>query len=156
MDLKKTALVAAGLFLVTLVWLRWWTRPERQIPRAQARLMAALESRNFEDVSRTLADDYRDRWQQDKQIVMERCQQVFGQFALLDIEREFVDLHGADERWELSEKVRLKGLGGPIAMAARDAVNALREPFTTVWHRRSWKPWDWELKSVEHPALELP
>jgi hypothetical protein len=118
--------------------------------------MAALESRNFENVSRTLADDYRDRWQQDKQIVMDRCQQVFGQFALLNIEREFVELHGLGEQWTLTEKVRLKGLGGPIAMAARDAVNALQEPFAMVWHRRSWKPWDWELKSVEHPALELP
>ena len=156
MDLKKTALVAVGLLLVTLAWLRWWTQPERQVPRAQARLMAALESRNFDDVSRTLADDYRDRWQQDKQIVMERCRQVFGQFAMLTVEREFVELNSVGDQWRLSEKVRLKGLGGPIAMVAREEVNALHEPFTMVWHRRSWKPWDWELQSVEHPALELP
>lgn len=156
MDLKKTALVSAGLSLFAVAWLRWWTQPERQVPRAQARLVAALERRNFEDMSRMLADDYRDRWQQDKPIVIERARQVFGQFAILTIEREPSGIEPQEEGWALVEKVRLKGLGGPIAMAARDEVNALREPFTMVWRRRSWKPWDWELKSVEHPALELP
>jgi hypothetical protein len=116
----------------------------------------ALERRNFQDVSRLLADDYRDRWQQDKSIVIERCQQVFGQFAMLTIEHERGDLQAQGDRWALGERVRLKGLGGPIAIAAREEVNALPGRFTMIWQRRSWKPWDWELKSVEHPGLELP
>jgi hypothetical protein len=156
MDRKKTTVLIAGILLVAGAWLRWWIQPERQIPRAQARLVAALERRDFAEVSRILADDYRDRWQQDKLIVIERCRNVFGQFAMLSIERKFQELQARDEQWALSEKVRLKGLGGPLAMAARDEVNALRDPFTMIWHRRSWKPWDWELKSVEHPTLELP
>jgi len=40
-------------------------------------------------------------------------------------------------------------------MAARDEVNALREPFVMEWRRRG-KPWEWELKSVTQPELELP
>jgi hypothetical protein len=155
MDLKKTAVLAAATSLIAAAWLRWWVQPERQVPRAQARLTTALERRNFDELSRMIADDYRDRWQQDKPIVLDRCRQVFGQFGMLTIEREPEGIETQDGRWALSEKVRLKGLGGPLAMAARDEVNALREPFVMIWHRRSWKPWDWELKSVEHPALEL-
>ena len=149
-------MLVAGLLLFAAAWLRWWTQPERQVPRAQARLTAAVESRDFAELTRMIADDYRDQWQQDKPIVIERCRQVFGQFAMLDIEREPRELQARDGHWALSERVSLKGLGGPLAMMARDEVNALREPFTMLWHRRSWKPWDWELKSVEHPALELP
>jgi len=156
MDFKKIVLLAAGTLLVGALWLNWWTQPERQIPRAQARLLAAIERRNFQDMSHMLADNYSDRWQQDKSIVTGRCREVFADFALLTIEHAPQGLQPRDDAWALSEKVQIKGLGGPIALAARDGINALREPFTMLWHQRSWKPWDWELRSVEHPTLELP
>jgi hypothetical protein len=41
-------------------------------------------------------------------------------------------------------------------MYARDEVNALREPFTMTWRKKSWKPWDWELIRVEQPELRIP
>ena len=103
-----------------------------------------------------VAEDYRDRWQHDKAIVMERSREVFGQFVMLTVERESRGLRGDSGRWFLTERMRLKGLGGPLAMLARDTVNALREPFVTEWRQRSWKPWDWELQSVTQPELELP
>ena len=40
-----------------------------------------------------------------------------------------------------------------LAMAARDAVSALHEPFVMEWRKRSWKPWDWELQSAAQPEL---
>ena len=107
-------------------------------------------------MSGLLAGDYRDRWQQDKAIVMQRSRDVFGQFVMLTVERESRGLRMDSGRWLLTEKVRLKGLGGPLAMAARDVVNALHEPFVMEWRQRSRKPWDWELQSVAQPELELP
>ena len=103
-----------------------------------------------------LAADYRDRWQQDKALVLERSREVFGQFAMLTVQRESRGLRMDSGRFFLTEKLRLKGLGGPRAMAARDAVNVLREPFVMEWRQRSRQPWDWELKSVAQPELELP
>ena len=103
-----------------------------------------------------LAADYRDRWQQDKAGVIERSREVFGQFAMLTVERESRGLRVESGGFFLTEKITFKGLGGPVAMAARDAVNALRDPFVMEWRRRSGKPWDWELKSVAQPELELP
>ena len=143
------------MLLVTL-WLRWWLQPERQIPRAQARFLSSIEKRDFDAMARLLAADYRDRWQQDKATVIERSREVFGQFVMLTVEREARGLRAESGTWFLTEKLRLKGIGGPLAMAARDAVNALPEPFVTEWRQRSGKPWDWELKSVAHPGLELP
>ena len=149
-------MLLAGIFLLAALWLRWWWQPERQIPRAQARLLSSIAKRDFTAMGAMLAADYRDRWQQDRAAVIERSGEVFGQFVMLAFEREPRELRAESGSWFLSEKVRLKGLGGPLAMAARDAVNALREPFVTEWRRRSGKPWDWELKSVTQPELELP
>ena len=156
MDLKKAALVLVGILLFAALWLRSWLLPERQIPRAQARLLSAVESRDFDAMTALLAADYRDRWQQDRTSVVARSREVFGQFATLTIEREQTGLRAQSGSWFLSEKLRLKGLGGPLAMAARETVNGLRQPFTMEWRRRSWKPWDWELKSVTQPEVELP
>ena len=35
-----------------------------------------------------LATDYRDRWRHDRATVVERSREVFGQFAMLTVERE--------------------------------------------------------------------
>ena len=146
----------AGVLFLAALWLRGWVQPERQIPRAQARLLSSIEERDFTAMAAMLATDYRDRWEHDKALVMERSREVFGQFAMLAVERESRGIRADSGSWFLTEKVRLKGLGGPLAMAARDAVNGLREPFVMEWRQRSWKPWDWELKSVTQPELELP
>ncbi|MEO6787754.1 MAG: hypothetical protein ABI318_16630 [Chthoniobacteraceae bacterium] len=156
MNLKKTALLLGGILIVAALWLRWWLQPERQIPRAQARLLSAVAHRDFDVLSALLAADYGDRWRQDRVAVIARSREVFGQFATLTIDREPRGLREESAHWFLAEKIRLTGLGGPLAMAARETVNALREPFVTEWHRRGWKPWDWELKSVAQPELELP
>ncbi len=154
--MKKIALLLVGLALLAALWLRWWLKPERQIPRAQARLLSCLEKRDFAAMEGLLAADYRDRWEHDKATALSRSCEVFGQFATLTVEHETRGLRAESGRWLLTEKVILKGLGGPLAMAARDRVGALREPFTMEWRRRSWKPWDWELQSVAQPELELP
>ena len=148
-------MLGAGVLLAAL-WLRWWSRPERQIPRAQARLLSSVEKRDFDALAGMIAGDYRDRWQQDRATLIVRSREVFGQFVMLTIGREPRGLRSESGSWFLAEKVTLKGLGGPLAMAARDSVNALRAPFVMEWRQRSWKPWDWELRSIAQPELELP
>ncbi len=154
--MKKTALLLAGILLLAALWLCWWLRAERQIPRAQARLLSAIERRDFDAMAGLIAADYGDRWQQDRATVIAQCREVFTQFVTLTIRREARGLRVESGSAFLSEKITLAGIGGPFAMAARDTVNGLRAPFVTEWRRRSWKPWDWELKSVAHPDLELP
>ena len=145
-----------GILFLGALWLRSWLLPERQIPRAQARLLSAIERRDFDAMAGMLANDYRDRWQQGRATVVARSREVFGQFATLTIEREQSALRAESGSWFLSEKLRLKGLGGPLAMAARETLNGLHQPFVMEWRRRGWKPWDWELKSVAQPEVELP
>ena len=156
MNLKNIARWVGGLIVVAILWFCWWVQPERQVRRAQGRFFSTVEKRNFEALSRLVAEDYRDRWQQDKAIVLRGCREVFSQFMMLTIERADSRAGRKRDSWVLREKLTMKGLGGPLAMVARDEVNRLREPFAMTWRRRSWKPWDWELIAVDHPTLELP
>lgn len=142
--------------LVAALWLRWWLQPERQIPRAQARLLSAIERRDFDAMSAIIAPTYRDRWQHDKATVIGQSREVFGQFVTLTITRETRGLRAGSGGWMLSEKIMVNGIGGPLAMAARDTVNGLRAPFVMEWRQRGAKPWDWELHSVANPELDLP
>lgn len=137
-------------------WLFWWIQPERQLSRVQGRLLSMLEKRDFDSMGHLIAEDYGDRWRHDKAFVVRECRVVFGQFLTLTIERGEGSAAIEAGRGIVREKVTLRGFGGALAMFARDDVNALREPFTMTWHKRGWKPWDWELVSIEQPELVLP
>ena len=144
------------MLVLAVVGMYWWVQPERQVRRAQGRLFSALESRDFEAMAGLIAGDYVDRWQHDKAFVVRECQTVFGQFLTLSIERSDPRAEMGAGFWNVRERVKLKGFGGPLAMFARDEVNALREPFTMTWRKRGWMFSDWELTSVNHPDLTLP
>jgi hypothetical protein len=107
-------------------------------------------------MSRLLADDYRDRWGHDKAAVVGRSRLIFGQYQMLSIGRESQGVEAGTEGSVIREKLTMKGFGGALAVAAKDEVNRLREPFAMTWRRRSWKPWDWELASVGQSELRLP
>lgn len=156
MRLNNGILAGVGVLAIAASALAWWAQEERQIPRAQARLLSSIEDRDFAALEKMIAADFRDAWRHDKRWVMENCREIFGQFAMLTLERDGGrPVPGTGVR-SYSEKLRIRGFGGPFAMAVRGTVNGLREPFVTEWRQRSWKPWDWELTSVSHPTLELP
>lgn len=153
----KQALRWIGIAALALaIWLIWWSRPERQIRRAQSRLLAAIESHDYPALAHLLAQDYRDRWENDKEIVLRRCPQVFDQFLTLDIEGEILNTTLEGEKGTVAQKIVVKGIGGGLAMYARDEVNQLKSPFTMHWRKWGWKPWEWELISIEHPELRIP
>jgi hypothetical protein len=144
-------------FIALLIWLVWWCQPERQVRRAQRRMLDAIESRNRESFAAMLAQDYRDRWEHDKGIVARRCGEVFAHFMTLDIEGENRGTaEEPDGTWVVTQKITVTGLGDGYAMAAREYINALREPFSMTWRKRGWKPWDWELTTVAQPELRVP
>jgi hypothetical protein len=156
MDFKQ-ALRLLGIAVLALgIWLIWWSRPERQVRRAQARLLDAVESRDYPALARLMAEDYRDAWEHDKANVLRRVPQVFDQFLTLDIEGEISATQAEAADWMVRQKIVVTGIGGALGMYARDEVNKLKEPFVMRWRKRGWKPWDWELTRIEQPELRLP
>jgi hypothetical protein len=151
--MKRNWIIAAVLILGVALWLWGWCQPERQVRRAQARFLAAAESGDFDSLAELIAEDYRDGWGHDKAFVLRASKEVFPRFVLIDINREERGVEQAGADWVLREKLTISGLGDGLAIAVRNRVNGLREPFTTTWRKKGWKPWDWELVSMEQPEI---
>ena len=156
MDFKQALRLLGIAVLALAIWLIWWSRPERQVRRAQVRLLDALESRDYPALARLMAEDYRDAWDHDKANVLRRAPQVFDQFLTLDIEGEISSTVQEATDWVVRQKIVVKGFGGALGMHARDEVNRLKEPFTMRWRKRGWKPWDWELTRIDQSELRVP
>jgi hypothetical protein len=153
MNMNRRLLIGLVAVLIFGIWLYRWCQPERQVRRAQGRWLAAAESGDIDSFAEMMAADYRDGWGHDKTFVVKAARQVFPNFQILSIDRTEVSLEMAGEQAVLTEKMSMRGLGGPIAMAVRERANQLKQPFTMKWRKHGWKPWDWELTSIEQPEI---
>jgi hypothetical protein len=156
MDIIKKYAVWIGFTLVIVALaLLWWLQPERQVRRAQKRLIAALESRDFAAFERMLADDYRDGWGHNKANVVSRSSEVFRQFLFLTIAHEEKSLVFNGGAWVVSEKITMKGTGGPLANYAMEEVAKLTQPFAISW-RNNGGATKWVVTAVNQPELNIP
>lgn len=146
----------AGLLVALIVGVylvRLW-QPERQIELHNAHLLSQIEKKNWANVAEFVADDYQDRWGNDRALLLERLREVFR--ALPNVR---IDSIGAVTRTENSSgywtaKITIHATG-EFAPVIEARVNSLAAPFELEWRHRSAKPWDWKLVSVRNPELEI-
>jgi len=151
-NLGRTAVVLALLLAVSL-YFRW--QPERQIERHQAILLKALGDRNWKKVNRLLAPDFRLRTGHDREWLLREGREVLRQFIALEIRPVDPVLERPEpDKGTIRSRLQIRGSGSPIAQHAKDAVNNAREPFRFVWKHQSWKPWDWQLITIDHPLMD--
>ena len=155
MDGKSLRLTLGLAALALAIFLALLWQPARQVRLHQRHLLKAVEKRNWTNVGKFIGAEYRDRWEHDKENVIGQSRQVFGQFLFCNIAAEEHSLILADDAATIGVRLAITGSGGPIAEMVKQRVNALTEPFTFKWTRRSWKPWDWELLSVDQPQLDI-
>jgi hypothetical protein len=155
MNFTRPVLGSAAASLVVALWLAWLWQPERQVRWHTAGFLGAIQRRNDDKMEGFIAEEYSDRWGHDKRFVITASRQVFQQFVFLTIEHQVLaaSLEGGSGR--IVARVKISGQGGPVAEYVMGRVNGLAEPFAFVWRKRSGRPWDWELISVEHPSLEI-
>ncbi len=147
----------AAIVLALLVggWLVYRWQPERQIERHQAALLEALGDRNWKRVNRLLAPDFRLRTGHDREWLIREGREVLRQFIALEIKPVDPVLERPEpDKGTVRSRLQVKGSGSPIAQHARDAVNNDPEPFLFVWKHQSWKPWDWQLMTIDHPLMD--
>jgi hypothetical protein len=151
---RKYAVWIGFTVLFAALALFWWLQPERQVRRAQKRLIAALESRDIAAFGSMLANDYRDSWGHNKANVTSQASEVLRQFLFLTIERKETLLEFRGDTWILSEKITIKGTGGPLASYAKDEVNRLAGPFTVSW-RNAGGATKWQISEISQPELTV-
>jgi hypothetical protein len=155
MDFRRIALGIVGALVVASLYLSWLWQPERQVRRHQAALIKAAEKRNWQDAGALVSDTYADRWEHDKEFVIDGSREVFRQFLFLTIQQEILASSVAGGVGRVEARLRISGSGSPIAQYAMAKVNTLTEPFTFTWIRPSWQPWRWRLTRFDHPKLEI-
>ena len=145
-----------GLAFVLGIYLLWLWGAQHQVRLHSDHLLQTIESKNWPKFASFIADDYHDRWNQDRASVLERTRTVFTylrgvHFQVADVT---VDAdHGAG-KWQA--RIRIETLEGEFGTMVKERVNSLPTPFTLEWRRVSGKPWDWKLVRVANPALEIP
>ncbi len=156
---KSKSSLLFGAVICALVAARciWLWQPERQVLLHQKHFLYAVEERKWKKIDAFLAEDFRDRFDHDKAWVIKESREVLRQFfALTVLETDPSHAFSLPERTAatITTMLRIEGNGTPIAEFAKDAVNTSNQPFTFVWKQQSWKPWDWQLTSVDHPLME--
>lgn len=143
--------VALGIYLFRL-----WSA-ERQIELHTSHLLRSLEARDFQKFASFIAPDYRDRWEEDRAIVLQRTRVVFGYLRGVQLRSTdpVIRSSGADGSWE--GRVELMGAeNSELATLIKERLNNVRTPFRLDWRRQSGKPWDWQLVRVSNDNLEIP
>jgi hypothetical protein len=143
------AIVAAivGTYLFQL-----W-QPERQIQLHTAHLLRQIEKSHWSRVHDSLAADYRDTWNADRDQLLERLRMLLNLTRDLQIMpvNPKVETTGRAGRW--SGRIEVHG-SGEMASLVQERVNSLDAPFVLEWRRESWRPWDWHLVHADNQALK--
>ncbi len=143
--------VGVGIYLARL-----WSA-DRQIALHTNHLLRSLETRDFQKFASFLAPDYRDRWEEDRALVLQRARLVFGYLRGVELRSSepVIRSSGSSGSWE--GRIELTGAeSSELAAMVKERLNSARSPFRLDWRRQSGKPWDWQLVRVSNDDLNLP
>ncbi|MEO8205461.1 MAG: hypothetical protein ABI615_04720 [Chthoniobacterales bacterium] len=130
-------------------------QPTRRLDSAFKGMLRQVEKRNWENVKERIAPDYHDRWGFTRDSLTTNMREGFRQFFTLGIKTKNGEVSVQGDRGRVKAGIALSGRGTGVAEYIGECVNSLQEPFTFVFRKQSWKPWDWKLESVEQPELPL-
>ncbi len=147
-------LVAVPLLALLCWFLLPFLIPSRGLDRAWSHLIDAIEDRDDAALKTLLADDYRDGFGFDREQVIGLFDQASRQFIALGIRRERPSINIESSRLaNTSAVVRINGNGTPFAHMIVQGSAGVTTPTIFKWRRNSWKPWDWQLTSIENQAV---
>jgi hypothetical protein len=148
----------AGLLIAAIVgiWLATLWRSERQVRLHTEHLLSQIEKKNWRAVGDFVAEDYQDRWGNDRSRALGRLRQVFSYLPKARIEASAVRVRIENRQGFWQAKIKVTGGKSEFTTLIEERVNSLPAPFELEWRRRSNKPWDWKLVSVRNPSLEIP
>ena len=163
-----------GIFaaLAIALYCFWLWEGERQVARHTENLFRRIEQKKWSGLANLIADDYRDQWNNDRGLLLERMRLVLGavrDFRInatdIDIECKIDNGTGGNRAPSTGKPGRIGVWRGKILIEIGDAefgavvkeqINSLTAPFELQWRCVSGKPWDWKLIRVSNPDLEIP
>ncbi|MDP9098133.1 MAG: hypothetical protein M3N48_03960 [Verrucomicrobiota bacterium] len=147
----------AGLVAVAIwgIYLARLSQGQRQVDLYSVHLLAAVEKHDWKGVGEFVSVDYRDQWENDRALLLERLREVFRAMPDARIESIVVSIQANNARGSWTARIAVKSTG-ELADYIQNRVNSLESPFEFEWKRGATWPWDWKLIAVRNPALEIP
>jgi hypothetical protein len=147
----------AGL-VVAVIWgiylARLW-QGQRQVELHSIHLLSAVEKHDWKAVDEFVGSDYRNQWENDRVLLLERLREVFRALPNARIESKVVSVQTGKGRGSWTARITINSTG-EFADYIQNRVNSLESPFEFEWQRGATWPWDWKLVAVRNPALEIP
>jgi hypothetical protein len=142
--------IAVGLYCV------WLWQAERQIARHTENLFRRVEAKNWNGVAEFIADDYRDQWNNDRALLLERMRLLltYTRQTRIDSSNVTCKIDNGVGIWR--GKISISADATDFVAMMKASVNSLHTSFELQWRRLSGKPWDWKLVRVSNPELEIP
>lgn len=156
MNLRLFVILLGFLLAALMLWLVWILfvqAPSAQLEKAQAELIAAVESRDWDEVKEWLAADYADESGFDREQAARAGAEALRGFISLTVEAETVSLTAGPEEGTVSQRIRIDGNGAGFSESVKSAVNGLDEPWVFEWRKRGRWPWDWRVIRIGNEEL---
>ena len=150
----KLGITVVLAMIVILRFLYLW-QPQRQVELHQRHFLMAAQDRQWGKFDSFFGDDFRTPAGQDRAWALQQSHEVLRQFIALEIRTSNPQSTITGDTAHVSNVLHIEGSGTQLAGMAKSAVNQSTAPFAFTWKRKSWKPWDWQLISVDHPLLHI-
>lgn len=135
-----------GVFLLQL-----W-QPNRQVRLHSEHLLRAFENKDWKRVEQFVAADYHDQWNNDRERLLERSNEVLRYLRNV----HFVASEVSTQNGHWQARITVHGNANELMSEVQSRVNTLATPFDLEWRRASGKPWDYELVRVTNSGLTIP
>ena len=147
--------VGASLAIVAAIYFAWLWQAEHQVRLHSAHLFRNIDIKNWNAVAADISPDYRDDWNKDRALLLERLRELLSDRGKMEIIAHDSEVHIEQRDGFFRAKITIESEGEMVSLI-KERVNPLSAPFELQWRHQSGKPWDWKLVRVSNAELQLP
>lgn len=156
MDARLIIHSLLALVLIVALWFAWWIfgrSPEAQVRTAQAKLVQAVEERDWDEVKEFLAANYTDAYGHTRESAIQDAKKYLGGFFTLTLKTDQTTVRAAKGQGMVSMMIRLEGNGAGYSQFVLGHVNQLTEPWIFHWSNPGPWPWDWQVNLIHNDQV---
>lgn len=156
MDTRLILRSALALLLIIGLWFGWWVflrSPESQVLAAQAKLIKAVEERDWEQLQKLLAPNYTDAYSHTRETAIEDGKKYLSGFYTLTVKTDQTTVRAAKGQGMVSTLIKLEGNGAGYSQFVLGHVNQLTEPWIFHWSNPGRWPWNWQVNMIHNDQV---
>ena len=145
-----------ALLLIMGLWLAWWIfarSPEAQVRAAQAKLIEAVEKRDWSKLERLMAPNYADAFGHNRETALQDGRKYLSGFFTLILKTDQITIRAAKGQGIVTMVIRLEGNGIGYSQLISGHVNQFTEPWAFHWSNTGGWPWEWQVNMIHHDEL---